>query len=179
MKARWGREGIPPIILSLSTNRGEQSASYHGCFTPSTHEMGGWLGCRAGLDIFSFPCQASNPVPSCIPVSPMLTTHSYNNSNLSVPVHAMMAYGDVKVIAPLILSLGTGWMWGVSVTPWPLYSQGNPPGIHWIEALMGPRHSLDTSENHNSLIVHPMAQTCLAISEMHYSCFILCCLSVL
>jgi len=55
----------------------------------------------------------------------------------------------------------------------------SPPGIHSIEALMGPRHSLDTLENHNSFVVHPMAQMCLAVSEMHYTCLLLCCLSVL
>jgi hypothetical protein len=60
----------------------------------------------------SCPCWDSNPV-----------YHPYNSKvKCSGACHESI-WGS-KGIAPLILRLGTRWMWGVSITPWPLYSQG-------------------------------------------------------
>ena len=53
MKVRWGSRGIAPLILNLRARHIECcSQSPHPCpgeITSGTHQIGGWVGSRAGL----------------------------------------------------------------------------------------------------------------------------------
>jgi hypothetical protein len=74
-----------------------------------------------------------------------LTTHFMSSFNLIqkgkiFPVQAMKAYMGRRVTTPLILNLGTRWMWVVNFTPWPLY-----PRSHWPEGWVSSRASQDIS----------------------------------
>jgi len=57
--------------------------------------------------------------------------------------HAMKAYWGSGGTAPSILDLGTRWRSVISLTTWPLYTQGIADGIHWIVGWVGPRVNLD------------------------------------
>lgn len=46
----WGKRGLPPLILNISTRRGKWSASHPGYFVHDTHWTEGWVGTRDGLD---------------------------------------------------------------------------------------------------------------------------------
>jgi hypothetical protein len=51
----WGSGGIAPPLLTSALDGGEWSASRPGRFIPGerppgTHQVGGWVGPRAGLD---------------------------------------------------------------------------------------------------------------------------------
>jgi hypothetical protein len=56
-----------------------------------------------------------------------------------VAVHAMKAYRESEVLAPLILNIGPRWRTMVNFTLRPLYLLGNKRGILWV----GPRSGLD------------------------------------
>jgi len=47
-----------------------------------------------------------------------------NKINEVVPVHGLRSAGGSGYVAPIIFNLGTGWMWVVSFTNWPLYPWG-------------------------------------------------------
>jgi hypothetical protein len=56
-----------------------------------------------------------------------------------------------KVIALLILNLGTRLRWEVNFTPQPLYSSERASGIHEIGDCVGPRASLDALAKRKNL----------------------------
>jgi hypothetical protein len=83
----------------------------------------------------------------------------------------MKTYWGSGGIAPLILDLGTKWMWVVSFTPRPLYRQGKSPWYPLDKRMGGPQsRSGRGSEKKNSQlppgmeprtpIVQPIAQRC-------------------
>jgi hypothetical protein len=50
MKVYQGVDVLVHIFLNSSLVGGKLSASYPGCFTPSNHGIGGWVGLKASLD---------------------------------------------------------------------------------------------------------------------------------
>jgi hypothetical protein len=67
----WGSGGIVPLFLASAPDGGEWSASRPGRFTPGerapgTAWIGGWVGCKAGLDAVHYitlltPSENRNP----------------------------------------------------------------------------------------------------------------------
>ena len=55
------------------------------------------------------------------------------------PVHVMKACRGIKGITPLILILGTGWIWVVNVTHRPLYPRSRTLVPLWVGGWVDPR----------------------------------------
>jgi hypothetical protein len=71
----WGSGYIDPRILDLGTSpiwvvTSPPCRFTPGKIAPDTHWIGGWMGCRAGLDDVKsrkiLPCRDSNPDPSAV-----------------------------------------------------------------------------------------------------------------
>jgi hypothetical protein len=67
----------------------------------------------------------------------------------AVPVDAMKAYKESRVIAPVILNLGTRWRWLLAARCDRFTPAERAHGTHWIRSRVGSRVDLDALEKRN------------------------------